>query len=56
MLLEASINFPNAESNDIIDSMSQAFIWITSHGWVTNKEDPKYEQSSPWQKENKPYT
>ena len=56
MLLESAINFPNAESNDIIDSLSQAFIWITSHGWVTNKEDPKIEDYAPWQKENKPYT
>lgn len=56
MLLEAAINFPNSESNDVIDSLSQAFIWIISHGWVTNKEDPQPEYRAPWQNENKPYT
>lgn len=54
MLLESAVNFPNAESNDVIDSLSQAFIWITSHGWVTNKEDPQPEYSPTWKK--KPYT
>lgn len=55
LFLEAAITFPNAESNDIIDSMSQAFIRLTSTGWVTNKEDPKPPQSNPWEKD-KPYT
>lgn len=55
LFLEAAINFPNAESNDIIDSMSQAFIRLTSTGWLINKEDPQPKQSYPWEKENKPY-
>jgi phage terminase large subunit-like protein len=56
LFLEAAINFPNAESNDIIDSMSQAFIRLTSTGWVINKEDPQPKQPNPWERENKPYT
>lgn len=56
MFLEAAVNFPNTESNDIIDSMSQAFIRLTSTGWVYNKEDPQPPQSQPWEKDNKPYT
>lgn len=56
MFLEAAINFPNAESNDIIDSMSQAFIWFISRGWVYNKEDPQPEKAPPWEKDNRPYT
>jgi phage terminase large subunit-like protein len=56
MFLEAAINFPNSESNDIIDSMSQAFIRLISTGWVSNKEDPQPIQSKPWEKYDKPYT
>ncbi len=56
LFIEAAVNFPNAESNDIIDSMSQAFIRLTSTGWVYNKEDPQPPQSQPWERDNKPYT
>jgi len=56
MFLEAAINFPNAESNDIIDSMSQAFIRLTSTGWLINKEDPRPSQNNAWEKDNKSYT
>lgn len=56
MFLEAATLFPNDESNDIIDSTSQAFIRLTSSGWITNKEDPRYEpQFESWQKTNRPY-
>lgn len=56
LFIEAAINFPNAESNDIIDSMSQAFIRLMSTGWIYNKEDPQPVQAEPWEKDNKPYT
>lgn len=52
LFLEAAINFPedrgNKPTNDIIDSMSQAFIWLTSRGWVANTDDPQFETHSKW--------
>lgn len=56
MFLEAAVNFPNDESNDIIDSMSQAFIRLKTTGWVYNKEDPQPVQREIWERENRPYT
>lgn len=56
MFLEAAVNFPNDESNDIIDSMSQAFIRLKSTGWVYNKEDPRPPQTAAWNINNRPYT
>jgi phage terminase large subunit-like protein len=56
IFLEAAINFPMGESLDIIDSMSQAFIWFISRGWVYNKEDPQPEKAPPWEKDLRPYT
>lgn len=54
IFLDAAINFPEDRSgkptNDIIDSMSQAFIWLTSRGWVSNTEDPDFEENSDWDK------
>jgi hypothetical protein len=55
MFLEAAITFPNTESNDIIDSMSQAFIRLTSTGWITNKEDPVDVWEPNWKQIDKPY-
>lgn len=54
MFLEAAALFPNDESNDIIDSTSQALIRLTSSGWVDNKEDPRDMPQEIWKK-NKPY-
>jgi phage terminase large subunit-like protein len=52
LFLEAAINFPedrsNKPTNDIIDSMSQAFIRLTSMGWVSNTYDPKFETETDW--------
>jgi len=56
MFLEAAITFPNDEANDIIDSMSQAFIRLTSTGWIINKEDPQPIPQEIWKIENRPYT
>lgn len=56
MFLEAAITFPNAESNDIIDSMSQAFIRLLSTGWIMNKEDPVVHHKSNWKTIDQPYT
>lgn len=58
LFLEAAINFPEDRSgkptNDIIDSMSQAFLWLTARGWVSSKDDPVYEPDNNWdQFENK---
>ncbi len=56
LFLEAATMFPNDESNDIIDSMSQAFIRLISSGWVVNKEDPHdMPQVEVWKKQNKKY-
>lgn len=54
LFLEASVNFPNSEYNDIIDSMSQTFIYVTSNGWLINKEDPRMDPE-PNFNQNRPY-
>lgn len=51
MFLEAACLFPNDESNDIIDSTSQAFIRLTSFGWLINKEDPLPPPEEAWKKQ-----
>lgn len=51
--LEAAELFPNAESNDIIDSMSQAFIRLKNSGWLYNKEDPQPINDEPWKNDRK---
>jgi phage terminase large subunit-like protein len=52
MFLEAAVNFPEDRSgkptNDIIDSMSQAFIRLTSTGWISNTYDPVDEKENVW--------
>lgn len=52
LFLEAAINFPEDRSgkptNDIIDSMSQAFIRLISTGWLANSEDPKSAPEENW--------
>ena len=55
MLIEAAVTFPNTESNDIIDSMSQALIRLRSSGWLTNKEDPILSSAPHWKTIDKPY-
>lgn len=56
MFLEAAVTFPKAESNDIIDSMSQAFIRLTSTGWILNKEDPPFNYEPDWKNRDRPYS
>lgn len=53
IFLEAAELFPNAESNDIIDSMSQAFIRLKNSGWIYNKEDPQPISDEPWKNDRK---
>lgn len=55
MFLEAAGMFPNDVSNDVIDSMSQAFIRLTASGWLVNKEDPRefVDETAKWHK--RPY-
>jgi phage terminase large subunit-like protein len=52
MFLEAAINFPEKKTgnptNDIIDTMSQAFTRLLSFGWVSNTYDPSYEREHNW--------
>lgn len=55
MFLEAAVNFPSDESNDIIDSMSQAFQRLKDSGWVANKADPVSDQEINWHQESRPY-
>lgn len=45
LFLQAASLFPNDESNDIIDSMSQAFIRLMQSGWISNKDDPREEEA-----------
>lgn len=49
LFLEAAVNFPEDRSgkptNDIIDSMSQAFIWLKERDWVSSTDDPINENS-----------
>lgn len=54
IFLHAASLFPNDESNDIIDSMSQAFIRLMNTGWIANKEDPVDPSVEKWKTE-KPY-
>lgn len=56
LFLSAAGLFPNDESNDIIDSMSQVFIRLTSAGWVSNKEDPVPVREEAWKTIDTPYT
>lgn len=53
--LQAAALFPNDKSNDVIDSMSQAFIRLTQGGWIMNKEDPLPEQRETWETQDRPY-
>lgn len=59
LFLEAAINFPEDRSgkptNDIIDSMSQAFIRLTTTGWISNSYDPVYEEETNWKNEENRY-
>lgn len=55
LFLQAAVNFPHDDYNDIIDSMSQAFIHIISNGWVSNKEDPRDDFEPNWKQESRPY-
>lgn len=56
IFLEAAMNFPEDRSakptNDIIDSMSQAFIRLTSMGWISNTDDPVIEKADDWRTNN----
>lgn len=54
--LEAAVNFPSDESNDIIDSMSQAFQRLKDTGWVSNKSDPLDNHETDWRQEQRPYS
>lgn len=57
MFLEAAVSFPSDlnGTNDLIDSMSQAFIRFKSTGWVANKEDPRIETEPDWKTRERPY-
>jgi phage terminase large subunit-like protein len=59
LFLEAAVNFPEDRSsrptNDIIDSMSQAFIRLTSTGWVANMDDPVFEEETNWRQLERKY-
>lgn len=49
LFLEAASLFPKSRpgsaTNDIIDSMSQAFIRLKTSGWLFNTDDPVFEES-----------
>lgn len=51
--LQAAMMFPNDASNDIIDSMSQAFIKMTEGDWVTSLDDPVPAPTEIWKR--RPY-
>jgi phage terminase large subunit-like protein len=54
LFVESAISFPNMESNDLIDTMSQAFIRINSGGWVQHPLDPEPIQMNHWRDHDKP--
>ncbi len=43
--LDSCLLFPNAESNDFVDTMSQAFIRIRQGGYVGHPQDPMRQES-----------
>lgn len=55
ILLDCATTFPNAESNDVIDSLTQAFISFLSTGWVYNKQDPVIIHEPNWKNQDRPY-
>lgn len=59
IFLEAAIKFPedksNKPTNDIIDTMSQAFIRLLSTGMVSNTYDPSYDIQENWKTINNRY-
>lgn len=56
LFIDAAVRFPSSEVNDVIDSMSQAFIRLISTGWVVNKEDPVPVSEPLWKTIDRPYT
>lgn len=57
ILLNAAALFPNpmqgSNSNDIIDSMSQALITLKNCGWIYNTDDPRPDPVDAWKNERK---
>lgn len=43
-LVKDCLLFPKGESNDTIDSLSQAFIRLKQTGWLFHPDNPKFEQ------------
>jgi phage terminase large subunit-like protein len=55
LFIESAELFPSSDVNDVIDSMSQAFLRLISAGWIMNKEDPPLIQNETeiWEKNRK---
>lgn len=49
--VECCAVFPNKDSNDYVDSMSQALIKLRSSGWITHRDDYKETEYTQWQKQ-----
>ena len=56
LFLEAASTFPSSSSNDIVDSMSQAFIRLISSSWVSNTQDPGLPKQQEWRKNKIKFT
>ena len=60
LFLEAARLFPNprpgSSTNDIIDSMSQAFIRLKTSGWLFNTADPQPIPLESWKSHGRQYT
>lgn len=54
LFVHNAISFPNQESNDLIDTMSQAFIRINAGGWVNHPLDPEPVQTNQWRHSDRP--
>lgn len=56
LFMDCALSFPSPRANDVIDSMSQAFIRLISTGWVVNKEDPVPVYEPKWKTLDRPYS
>lgn len=59
LFLEAATLFPNplqgSNTNDIIDSMSQAFMYLKDAGWIYNLTDPPFVDHQQAGRSTRPY-
>ena len=55
LFIESAAAFPNLDSNDLIDTMSQAFIRLSEGRWLGHPLDPKPPVINPWKNYDKSF-